>query len=51
MNPDDLSPEDRALWDKSYIGQVTALQHTWREVKRAIYDALPKWLSRFLERP
>jgi hypothetical protein len=52
INRDDLqTDEERAVWDASYIGKVSALADAVTELKRAIYDALPKWLQRFLERP
>lgn len=51
INRDDLTPEQQEIWDKSYLGQVAKLEAAVLELKRAIYDALPKWLHKFITRP
>ena len=47
INRDDLLPEDRAIYDASFIGAIDRLDHEWVNLKRAVYDALPRsiqWL-------
>jgi len=49
INRDDLTPEERELYDRSYIGTVDRLDREWRELKRAIYNALPYALRRLID--
>lgn len=53
INRDDLSPEDRDVYDKSYLGAVDRLDREVQALKRAIYEASPRpfrWLFRWLTR-
>lgn len=46
INRDDLSPEERVIYDASYVGAVDRLDRAWVNVKQAIFDALPPIIQR-----
>ena len=48
INPDDLTPEDRAVFDRSYAGAVYRLDREVVNLKQAIYDALPPIIRRLI---
>lgn len=49
INRDDLSPEERAMYDASLVGSVDRLDREVKELKRSIYNALPKFLRRLFQ--
>ena len=47
IDRDKLTPEERAVYDASFVGAFDRLDREWINLKCAIYDALPKriqWL-------
>lgn len=48
FDPDDLTPEEREVFDKSRIGAVYRLDREVVNLKRAIFDALPPIVRRLI---
>lgn len=48
INRDDLTHEQREAYDRSYVGSVDRLNREVQAVKRAIFDAMPRVIQRFI---
>lgn len=48
INPDDLTPEERTVFDRSYVGAVYRLDREVVDLKQAIFDALPLIIRRLI---
>jgi len=49
INRDELSPEERAVYDASYAGAVARLDRELQALKAAVINALPYTLRRIVQ--
>ncbi len=49
INRDDLSPEDRAIYDASFVGAVDRLDREVQALKLAVINALAYTLRRIVQ--
>jgi len=49
INRDELSPEDRTIYDTSFVGAVDRLDREVRALKASVLDALPYTLRRIVQ--
>ena len=49
ISRDDLSPEDRAIYDASFVGAVDRLDREVQALKLAVINALPYTLRRIVQ--
>lgn len=49
INRDDLTPDERDVYDRSFVGSVERLDRELVNLKQAIRDALPPFMRRFFD--
>lgn len=49
ISRDDLSPEDRAIYDATFVGAVDRLDREVQALKLAVINALPYTLRRIVQ--
>ena len=49
ISRDDLSPEDRAIYDATFVGAVDRLDRELQALKAAVINALPYTLRRIVQ--